>query len=146
GPSRAPPSRDAYRVGPAPANTRRNRGAAGLARTACTPRNARLRRENSPRRMAIPPRSSWLGQDELQGVEPALHFGELIEAPSRPLLQQRDRGPDDATRVPRVLGGLEHRVQLPHRRQPPARAPERAGVHLQNPRTLGLGEPVQERG
>src|SRR3989454_8345728 len=46
----------------------------------------------------------------------------------------------------RILGGLEHCVQVPRGRQPPARAPQRAGIDLQNPRALGLGKPVQERG
>src|SRR2546422_11765611 len=86
-----------------------------------------------------------VGECRLQGVEPALDLGELLPAPRRALLEQRHAGPDDAIGVPRVLRGLEQRVEVVRRRQVPAGAPHGAPVGLQNPRALGSREPVEER-
>src|SRR5207245_6316049 len=105
--------------GPARASRPRTPAGAAPGRTACTPRSARPPPGSRRRRTGKARPWSSVGKRELQRVEPPFDCGELLEAPCRTLIEQRDSGPDDAIGVARVLGRLEPEGEEPCRRAAP---------------------------
>src|SRR2546426_10919948 len=85
------------------------------------------------------------GRASVKLPKPALYFCELRESPVGPLLQQRQRGPDDPVRVASALGRVEQRLELARGGEPPPGARDGLAVALQHPRPLGGREPKQER-